>query len=61
MVKKLSQAMWSPAPRVFLLTRGTQPIGTDAAVPGFYNSTIWGMAMVLGVEHPVNNLDYPRH
>jgi acyl transferase domain-containing protein/D-arabinose 1-dehydrogenase-like Zn-dependent alcohol dehydrogenase/acyl carrier protein len=52
LIQKLSQAMWSPSPRVYLLTRGTQAIGIDAVVPGFYNQSLWGMANVLQVEHP---------
>jgi myxalamid-type polyketide synthase MxaB len=52
LVKQLSQAMWNPAPRLVLLTRGTHVIGSEGQAPGFYNKALWGMAQVLKVEHP---------
>jgi acyl transferase domain-containing protein len=40
----------SPASRLFLVTRGTQPVGGTA--PSIADAPIWGFGRVLALEHP---------
>ncbi|QRK05992.1 type I polyketide synthase [Archangium violaceum] len=53
-VLHLSQALagagWSKAPRLWLVTRGSQPVGSRPVLPG--GSSMWGMARSLELESP---------
>ncbi|MFY2561182.1 type I polyketide synthase, partial [Corallococcus terminator] len=49
-VQALTQAAHAPPPPLTLITRGAQPAG--GVVPGVASSTLWGLARVIGREHP---------
>ena len=53
-VLHLAQALatpgWSEAPRVWIVTRGAQPVGAHPVLPG--SSAVWGMVRTLAHEHP---------
>jgi acyl transferase domain-containing protein/acyl carrier protein len=39
-------------PRLWLVTRGAQPVGIDASVVAPTQAPLWGLASVIGLEHP---------
>jgi acyl transferase domain-containing protein/acyl carrier protein len=53
LVQALAGAEWSGgAPRLWLVTRGTQPAGPTAEPVNVTQSTLWGLGRVIASEHP---------
>ncbi len=51
LLRAISQSSSAKAPRLWLLTRGTQPAGSSR-VTGFRSAPLWGLGRVLALEHP---------
>jgi acyl transferase domain-containing protein/acyl carrier protein len=47
----LARGHRSPAPRLWLVTRGAQPAGPDGDVSAVAQSTAWGLGRALAAEH----------
>jgi len=43
---------WRDTPRLWLLTRGVQPVGAEAATPSVSQAPLWGLGQTLAMEHP---------
>ncbi len=53
LVQALVRADFSHPPRLWLVTRGTQPIKTNnLCIPNISQSYLWGMGKVIALEHP---------
>ncbi|MEI2583210.1 SDR family NAD(P)-dependent oxidoreductase, partial [Scytonema sp. PRP1] len=50
LIKKLDFASASPSPRLWLVTRGAVPIGSE--LPGVAQAPLWGLGKVVALEHP---------
>ncbi|AKT41313.1 type I polyketide synthase [Chondromyces crocatus] len=51
-VQACVQAGLRHAPRLWLVTRGAQAVGVERTPPSLAQSTLWGMARTIGLEHP---------
>jgi malonyl CoA-acyl carrier protein transacylase/NAD(P)-dependent dehydrogenase (short-subunit alcohol dehydrogenase family)/SAM-dependent methyltransferase/acyl carrier protein len=51
-VQGLARAGLSQRPRLVLVTRGAQPVGSQPKVPGVAQSPLWGMGRVIALEQP---------
>jgi acyl transferase domain-containing protein/acyl carrier protein len=51
LLRAISQTNRKEAPRLWLLTRGTQPAGASG-VTGLAAAPLWGLGRVLALEHP---------
>ncbi|WP_233153855.1 type I polyketide synthase [Scytonema sp. HK-05] len=49
-IKKLNFASASPLPRLWLVTRGAVPAGSE--LPGVAQASLWGLGKVVALEHP---------
>lgn len=52
LVQGLAQADGSASPRLWLVTRGSQPVGSPAAPLEVAQATLWGLGRVIALEHP---------
>ncbi|MEE8155552.1 MAG: SDR family NAD(P)-dependent oxidoreductase [Phycisphaerales bacterium] len=52
LVKALATARLPQSPRLFLVTRGTQPVADRSSGVDVVHSTLWGLARVVALEHP---------
>ncbi len=52
LLQELSALGKAPLPRIWLVTRGAQPVGDGPGVPGLAQSPLWGLGRVLAEEHP---------
>ncbi|MDY7232540.1 type I polyketide synthase [Hyalangium rubrum] len=55
LVQALSKGRKSESPRLWVVTRGAQPVSGEEAVadvPGIAQSPLWGLGKTLGLEHP---------
>jgi myxalamid-type polyketide synthase MxaE and MxaD len=50
LVQTLAQAGWRNAPRLYFVTRGTQPVGA-AESPALEQAPLWGFARTVALEH----------
>ena len=48
MMQALSQSGWSQTPRVWLVTRGAQAVGTDSSPIAVEQAPMWGLGRVIG-------------
>jgi acyl-CoA synthetase (AMP-forming)/AMP-acid ligase II/acyl carrier protein len=51
LVQALGRMMWRDAPRLWLVTRGVQPVGGERAV-ALAEAGVWGLGRVIALEHP---------
>jgi len=52
LVQALVKARESASPRLWLVTRGVQPVGSKPAPLEVAQSPLWGMGRVVAIEHP---------
>ena len=53
LIQALVWAEWSQLPRLWLVTRGAQPVNSDSpVVPGVGQSSLWGMGKAIALEYP---------
>jgi acyl transferase domain-containing protein/acyl carrier protein len=52
LVQALVKARGSASPRLWLVTRGAQPVGSKPAPLEVAQSPLWGMGRVVAIEHP---------
>lgn len=52
LIQGLTQADGSASPRLWLVTRGTQPVESPAASSAVAQATLWGLGRVVALEHP---------
>lgn len=56
LVQALAKAEFSKAPRLWLVTSGSQPIpSSQPVIPGVAQSSLWAMGKVIRLEHPELN------
>jgi len=46
------QAGWAEIPRLWLVTRGSTPVGEKSAPLNVHQSPLWGLGQVIALEHP---------
>jgi acyl-CoA synthetase (AMP-forming)/AMP-acid ligase II/acyl carrier protein len=51
LVQALGRMTWRDAPRLWLVTRGVQPVGGERAV-ALAEAGLWGLGRVIALEHP---------
>jgi NAD(P)-dependent dehydrogenase (short-subunit alcohol dehydrogenase family)/acyl carrier protein len=51
-VQALAGQKRSNGARLWLITRGTQPVGPCQRVPGIVQAPVWGLGTVVALEHP---------
>ena len=51
LVQALGRMTWRDAPRLWLVTRGVQPVGGERAV-ALTEAGLWGLGRVIALEHP---------
>ena len=51
LVQALGRMTWRDAPRLWLATRGVQPVGGERAV-ALAEAGLWGLGRVIALEHP---------
>jgi NADPH:quinone reductase-like Zn-dependent oxidoreductase/SAM-dependent methyltransferase/acyl carrier protein len=52
MIQGISRVNWAKVPRLFLVTRGVQPIPDTFVPEGLAQSPLWGVGRVVFQEHP---------
>ena len=52
LVKALARSEGSERPRLWLVTRGAQPVGAELSPLCVEQATLWGMGRVIALEHP---------
>ncbi|KYC40369.1 hypothetical protein WA1_26500, partial [Scytonema hofmannii PCC 7110] len=52
LVQELAKVDESVSPRLWLVTRGTQPVESQTTSEGVAHSTLWGLGRVISLEHP---------
>ena len=53
LVQALVQASPSPAPRLWIVTQGSQPVpAPNPVLSGVAQSSVWGLGKVINLEHP---------
>ena len=52
LVKGLAESVGTPPPRLWLVTRGAQAVGSGDQRVAVAQSTLWGMAQAIAEEHP---------
>jgi phthiocerol/phenolphthiocerol synthesis type-I polyketide synthase C len=52
LVQALARAGWRDAPRLFVLTRGARAVAQREGVAVLAQSTVWGLARTIALEHP---------
>jgi phthiocerol/phenolphthiocerol synthesis type-I polyketide synthase C len=52
LVQALMRTGWSTFPRLWLVTRGTQPVGAYPAPLNVQQAPLWGFSRVIALEHP---------
>ncbi|MDT5154347.1 MAG: hypothetical protein QOI01_6080, partial [Mycobacterium sp.] len=52
LVHALADVSRSPAPRLWVVTVGTQPVGDSREPLSIAHASLWGLAGVIGTEHP---------
>jgi len=50
LIQALVRCGWQREPRLWLVTRGAQPVG--AATPALQQTALWGLALAAALEHP---------
>ncbi|TBR57189.1 hypothetical protein B4U84_26495 [Westiellopsis prolifica IICB1] len=55
LVQTLVQAEWSQPPRLWLVTRGAQPVSGISEQLHLQQSPLWGLGKVIALEHPQLN------
>jgi acyl transferase domain-containing protein/acyl-CoA synthetase (AMP-forming)/AMP-acid ligase II/acyl carrier protein len=52
LIQALARSGRQPLPRLWIVTRGAQPVETEAAQLAVTQSPLWGLARVIAREHP---------
>jgi len=52
LIKALNQVNWKVTPRLYLITKGAQPVGSDGKMLSLSQSICWGLGRVIAQEHP---------
>ncbi len=52
LAQALAQAGWRDAPRLWLVTRGTQAVTPDDRVSALSSAPLWGLGRTMSYEHP---------
>lgn len=52
LVQALVKANWAHQPRLWLISRGGQSVGTEPALPHLQQAPLWGLGQVVRLEHP---------
>lgn len=52
LVHALADVSQAPAPRLWVVTTGTQPVGDSLEPLSIAHAPLWGLAGVIGTEHP---------
>ncbi|MGH7290981.1 MAG: KR prefix domain-containing protein, partial [Myxococcota bacterium] len=52
LVHALADTSRAPAPRLWVVTVGTQPVGDSLEPLSIAHASLWGLAGVIGTEHP---------
>ena len=52
LVRALIMAGFSEFPKLWLVTRGAQPVTSGVGLPGLFQSMLWGLGRVISVEEP---------
>jgi NAD(P)-dependent dehydrogenase (short-subunit alcohol dehydrogenase family) len=52
LTQALAESNWSQPPRLWLVTRGAQPVGSDSPVTSPSQAALWGLGNVIALEHP---------
>src|SRR5262249_34062873 len=51
-IQELAKAARKPRPKLWLVTRGTQPVGSAGPTPSPMPALLWGLGRTLAQEHP---------
>lgn len=51
-LRALAQARWRESPRLWLVTRGAQPVDREDAMRSVAQSPLWGLGRAIAQEHP---------
>lgn len=51
-VQALSRVAWEATPRLWLVTRGAQPVGSTPGPLDVAHAPLWGLGKVIALEHP---------
>ncbi len=52
LVQELVEVEWREPPRLWLVTRGVQPVGEESVGPAVAQAPLWGLGRVARAEHP---------
>jgi acyl transferase domain-containing protein/acyl carrier protein len=52
LIRSLINVSFAEPPSLWLVTRGTQPVGDMPHISGIAQSPLWGMGKVIGLEYP---------
>lgn len=52
LAQALIGARWVQQPRLWLVTRGAQPVGSELSASAIAQSPLWGLGRVIGLESP---------
>ena len=52
LIQALVKSQLSQPPRLWLVTRGAQPVNSNTSVPGVAQSPLWGMGNAIALERP---------
>jgi NAD(P)-dependent dehydrogenase (short-subunit alcohol dehydrogenase family)/acyl carrier protein len=52
LVQAVVKRKWRDPPRLWLVTRGVQPVGAEMATPAVAQAPLWGLGQSLAMEHP---------
>ncbi|MBD2523535.1 type I polyketide synthase [Nostoc sp. FACHB-133] len=52
LVQALAKSTWSKSPRLWLVTRGTQPVEPMSDALAITQAALWGLGRVIPLEHP---------
>ncbi len=52
LARALATVGWSASPRLWLVTRGAQPVGAEQTPLAVAQAPVWGLGRVIALEHP---------
>jgi hypothetical protein len=52
LTQALAQVEWQEAPRLWLITRGAQPVDAVPAELAIQQAPLWGLGRVIALDHP---------
>jgi acyl transferase domain-containing protein len=51
-LQAIAKTKWTESPRLWLVTQGAQPVGTELRPLQLQQSALWGLGRVIALEHP---------